>query len=542
MKIRLGLILLMAAAVVTSMAILVRPQLLSFALGSSGTLPDGAWLIAGPFSGNGDNGLYKNYLSAEREDQLRAREGEIAALSLTGLIRWQTASPSQNGLIDFAGMWPKASLQSVAYAYAELESEQDQLVVATIGSGTDLQLRLNGEIVYETRVSRKAELNKDTVVLPLRKGINSVLVKAQRGVSWRFQWSVTFAPGPLFVNTQETIIPDFRVGEQMSAWGRVEVTNAGARGLPDVIVEILEDDLLTPSRSEITSLEPGEVRRIPVWIASKESVAAGAAPKVRIRVSAGRDEHSFEIKPRVRAAKTSFVKTYRSTLDGSVQPYSVLLPPSFEEKTTYPLILLLHGSHVTQWGGNIVAYTPKEWAIQVAVHDRGNNYYRDAGEVDIDEVLREVAKRYRIDPDRMYLSGHSMGGYGTWFLATRYPDRWAAISPQTGYTDWFLEDPSLRKAGASTQQMFRTRLLESWSPIFFAENLLHVPAYIVHGALDPYLQVEHSRSMTARLQELGYPHSYDENPEAGHWWGTKPEHQGTDCVDKPEISAFLLKH
>jgi hypothetical protein len=63
----------------------------------------------------------------------------------------------------------------------------------------------------------------------------------------------------------------------------------------------------------------------------------------------------------------------------------------------------------------------------------------------------------------------------------------------------------------------------------------------MHGALDASLPVSHSRVMAARLQALGYEHLYDENPEGGHWWGTRPEHQGTLCVDKPEISDFFLK-
>jgi pimeloyl-ACP methyl ester carboxylesterase len=538
-KIRLAAGLLLAAAIVVSTAIVIRRQFLPQ---STSNLPPGSWLIAGPFTGNGDNALFKDYLSGPGEPQTSAREGETAQWGLDAVIRWQTATPAANDTFDFAQVWQAAPFQSIAYAYTELESERDQYAVATIGSGTDVQLRLNGEIVYETRVSRKAELNKDTVVLPLRKGTNAVLVKVQRGLNWRFQWALTFPPGPLFVNKQETIIPDFRVAERTEAWGQVEVTNAGGTRLQDVAVEVLEDGLLSSSRSDSTSLEPGEVRRIPIVIAAKKSVASGPAPTVRFRVSAGQDQYSFEARPRVRASNTSFVTTYRSSLDGSVQPYSMLLPPLFDKKTAYPLILLLHGSHVTSWGGNIISYTPKKWALQVAVHDRGNNDYRGVGEIDIEEVLADVGKRYRIDPDRTYLSGHSMGGYGTWFLGTRYPDRWAAISPQTGNTDLSLEHPTMKAGGTGAQRRFQTLLLQSWSPIHFAENLKHVPAYIMHGALDASLPVAHSRIMSARLQSLGYELFYDENPEGGHWWGTRPEHQGTLCVDKPEISEFFLKH
>src|SRR5262245_16046947 len=161
MTIGLGLALLIVAALVILIVVLVRPRFLS---SSTASLPAGSWLVAGPFSGNGDNALYTDYLSGDGEDHLRAREGETARWGLTGLVRWQNASPAANGLLDLASIWPSASPESMAYAYTELESELDHYVVATIGSGTDLQIRLNGEIVYETRVFRKAELNKDTLV------------------------------------------------------------------------------------------------------------------------------------------------------------------------------------------------------------------------------------------------------------------------------------------------------------------------------------------------------------------------------------------
>jgi predicted esterase len=216
----------------------------------------------------------------------------------------------------------------------------------------------------------------------------------------------------------------------------------------------------------------------------------------------------------------------------------VLLPPSFNKEAVYPLIILMHGSHVTAWGLNIISYAPKDWAIQVALHDRGNNDYRNAGEVDLEEVMSEVTKRYQIDLDRLYLSGHSMGGYGAWFLATHYPDRWAAISPQTGYTDLSLDDA----VAARSRLEFQKRMIQSHSPITFAENLLHVPAYMMHGAMDLKLPAAHSRKMDLRLNELGYEHIYDEHPTGGHWWGSRPAHEGVLCVDKPEISQFFLGH
>ncbi len=495
------------------------------------------WLVAGAFPSEGSNALFKDYLAPQKETNLRAKAGDEAGRNPAGTIYWHEAAVN-DGAIDFSKMFPRER-RAVVYAYAEVELPEAGVRVATIGSGKNIQVRLNGEIVLESRLSRKPEADKDTLVLPLRKGVNSILVKIEGGGNdWKLRWTTHQPAGKVFVNERNTIIPDFRANEAVSAWGQIEVAGASRAELKNVAVETVEDDLVFPSRAESISLRAGEVARIPVWITAKRPANQSGEKPIRLRITADGEEQFVEFKPRVRSASGYFVTTYRSAVDNSVQPFSILLPPSFDPEKTYPLILLLHGAHVTDWGQNIVAYDAKDWAIQVAVHDRGNNRYRDIGEVDIDEVLAEVRNRYQIDSDRIYLAGHSMGGYGTWWQATRRPDMWASVSPQAGYADYTLY---LRGESARLQKPFQKHLLESWSPLFFAENMLHVPAYVVHGAKDDNVSVEHSRKMTARLHELGYRFDYYENPEGGHWWGPRSKNYGTEIVDNPKIWQFLLK-
>ncbi|MGI8467348.1 MAG: prolyl oligopeptidase family serine peptidase [Pyrinomonadaceae bacterium] len=494
------------------------------------------WLVAGAFQSQGSNALFKDYLAPQNETNLRAKTSKAAGKNSLGIVRWQEADKTEDGAIDFSKMFPNEK-SAVVYAYAEINAPTAQTLAATIGSGNNIQVRLNGEIVLESRLSRKPEADKDTLVLPLRKGLNTILVKMEGGGNdWKLWWTTHQPTGKLFVNQHNTIIPDFRVNEAVSAWGQIEIANASGEQLKNVTIEAVGDDLILPSRSEAISLKPAEIRRVPVWISAKRSANQTDEKPIRLRVAAGGAEQFIEFKPRVREADGYFVTTYRSAVDSSVQPFSVLLPASFNPEKTYPLILLLHRAHVTDWAQNIISYDAKDWAIQVAVHDRGNNRYRDIGEVDIDEVLREVKRRYRIDDEKIYLAGHSMGGYGTWWQATRRPDMWASISPQAGYTDYTLY---LRGESAKTQNPFQKRLLESWSPLNFAENLLHVPAFVVHGAKDDNVSVEHSRKMTARLRELGYKFDYYENPEGGHWWGPRGKNYGVEVADSPKIWQFL---
>ena len=103
------------------------------------------------------------------------------------------------------------------------------------------------------------------------------------------------------------------------------------------------------------------------------------------------------------------------------------------------------------------------------------------------QVLRRVQQAYNVDGRRVYLMGHSMGGIGTWKLAAKYPDVWAALAPFAG--------------------MGAPRTLE---------GIRHIPEFVVHGDADQTVSVEGSRVMVAKLKELGAEVLYVEVPGGDH--------------------------
>jgi len=103
------------------------------------------------------------------------------------------------------------------------------------------------------------------------------------------------------------------------------------------------------------------------------------------------------------------------------------------------------------------------------------------------QVLQRMRQLYKIDESRIYLMGHSMGGIGTWKIAPKYPDVWAAIAPISG-------------SGAPDT----------------LEKIRSVPEIIVHGDADPTVNVSGSRTMVAKLKELGVEHKYIEVPGGLH--------------------------
>ena len=99
-----------------------------------------------------------------------------------------------------------------------------------------------------------------------------------------------------------------------------------------------------------------------------------------------------------------------------------------------PHCFFLYGAGVEAIG-QARAYKSKDWGTLVAATNRrprGFNW-EDWGRLDALEVLKLAKEKFKPDPMHIYLTGHSMGGHGTWFLGATYPDKWAAIAPCSGY-------------------------------------------------------------------------------------------------------------
>jgi predicted peptidase len=112
---------------------------------------------------------------------------------------------------------------------------------------------------------------------------------------------------------------------------------------------------------------------------------------------------------------------------------------------------------------------------------------QERSEEDVMQVLQTVRQQYRIDENRIYLMGHSMGAIGTWKIAPKFPDIWAALGPFAG-------------SGAPAT----------------LERIRHIPQIVVHGDADPTVNVQGSRAMVEKMKELGIEVTYVEVPGGGH--------------------------
>ncbi|HRU05152.1 MAG TPA: FG-GAP-like repeat-containing protein, partial [Candidatus Brocadiia bacterium] len=121
------------------------------------------------------------------------------------------------------------------------------------------------------------------------------------------------------------------------------------------------------------------------------------------------------------------LRGYWCDIDGSVQPYAVSVPDSYTPKKAWPLVVCLHGAGYDP--ARRVGAPKRQDALALAPHGRGWTDYMGIGEADVFRVIDLARSQYNVDPNRISITGGSMGGTGSWQLATRRPDLFSALAP-----------------------------------------------------------------------------------------------------------------
>jgi len=192
-----------------------------------------------------------------------------------------------------------------------------------------------------------------------------------------------------------------------------------------------------------------------------------------------------------------------------VMPYRVYVPKSYSAATPTPLVIALHGlganedsffdsydrlpPQLAEKHGFLMA-APLGYRVDgfygsrvMGGNDIASQRRGEYSEKDVLEVLRLMKANYNVDESRIYLIGHSMGAIGTWALAAKYPQIWAATAAFAG-------------TGAPD----------------LAAAMKAIPHFVVHGDADPTVNVSGSRRMVAAMQAAAATVSYVEVPGGGH--------------------------
>jgi poly(3-hydroxybutyrate) depolymerase len=190
-----------------------------------------------------------------------------------------------------------------------------------------------------------------------------------------------------------------------------------------------------------------------------------------------------------------------SAVDGSAQPYCVIVPKEYDPAKPMRLHVVLHGSTPGTGIGELLflaaadggdsgpATVPSSPYIELSPMGRlGENSYRFEGETDVDEAIEAVCRDFNIDRSRIVLRGHSLGGVGTWALGLKRPDRYVAIGPGAGPVDTvvFSNAPWEHFVRLDPLTPWQKTMLHLVDAIDYTANAGMVPVVAVMGDKDPY--------------------------------------------------------
>jgi poly(3-hydroxybutyrate) depolymerase len=206
-----------------------------------------------------------------------------------------------------------------------------------------------------------------------------------------------------------------------------------------------------------------------------------------------------------------FKRHYLMPESGEIMPYHLYVPTSYGGRKRFPLVVALHGNGANEdsffMGGarqvpemaeerGFLVVTPLGYRVDAGYgrttptssQDPALKRKRELSEADVLHVLEIVRNAYRVDEDRVYLFGHSMGAAGAWYLGAKYPDRWAALACFAG--------PGVPAT---------------------VEQMRHIAQFVVHGDADAVVAAAESRAMVAEMKRLGVEHRYIEVPGGDHY-------------------------
>ena len=234
----------------------------------------------------------------------------------------------------------------------------------------------------------------------------------------------------------------------------------------------------------------------PTMIAALLGLAILVPTDVSAQREARDDEYAVN-DPRVRH------RTYTMEETGETIPYALFVPSGYDPARPAPLMVSLHGAGrqydwLMNYAGLLdlaehhgyVVVTPLGYTRRGGYGYRGDSEQDRRAERDVMSVFELVTGELAIDEDRIYLWGHSMGGAGTYYLASRYPDVWAGLAAVAG--------------GSMTADYVD------------ADAIRHIPFLVIQGSEDRVVPAARARESVAKMRELGMQHLYIEIPGGDH--------------------------
>jgi dienelactone hydrolase len=337
----------------------------------------------------------------------------------------------------------------------------------------------------------------------------------------RSTFPVAADPGG-YRNVLEAGVPrDLLAGDRLRLSVATGVSD-GAGGLVDLRSE--KADLVNVANVAFRAAEPVRIRfdKRQAFALAARSIDAFAQDVDVEGLVAGRSE-AFRPGPgyHERHMSSSEQISREGDLDGVHQPYGIYVPTSYDPASATRLTWWMHWRGGDTHDGPVVSpritrdFGEDVDGLVVAPRGRGTStWYLGRAHVDFHEVWADVMRTFAVDEDRVYITGHSMGGWASYLFSILYPDRFAAALPYAGVPTQGLWagcelDPCYQGTnGGDAKTQWTTPLLT---------NLRNVPVAISHGALDELVPVTGVTRQAEQLARLGYQYRYYVFPTYEHF-------------------------
>ena len=439
---------------------------------------------------------------------------EQAGIDKNG-VKWFELEVGEDGLLGFSGY---GSFYAVAKASIPRDTKvivrADNVYRVFAGSGHSPQL---GDFYGSRRIR---------VPLELKPSEPFIVVQVWAGEFPEVQAWTTEAE--VFINLNDITSPDLVVGDTSQQWLGVAVLNLKSHIVSDVRASVLEDEHFEETTVFFPALPPLSATQVPFLL--KPKVVSDRARKevpVKLHLESTSLQYAYEatVHLRIVSWEEPHRRTRRSKIDGSVQYYAVLPPKAYEKGNAYGLVLALHGAGVEALS-HAQAYSPKDFAFIIAPTNRRpfGFDWEEWGRLDALEALEDALNTFDIDKTRVYVTGHSMGGHGTWQLGVLYPGTFRVVAPSAGWISFYTYTGASKPVGAIG------RARASSDTLAYITNLARRAVYILHGASDNNVPVSEAITMHDALTGVVEDLQMHIQEGASHWWDGD-EAEGVDCVD-----------
>jgi predicted peptidase len=438
-----------------------------------------------------------------------------------GYVKWQTVTA--DSLNRFRG---SRGFGFGGYTYLTYNSDKAESALLNVKGNS--AVIINGAL----HAGDPYALGYLNIPIQLKKGLNEFYVRGSN-----ISADLIFPGKPVLLNTDDLTLPFIiNGGKNDNLMGAVVLINASPKTLKGLKIKasIAGEEMIT----DVPSVPSFSSRKIIFHFNGSGVIAKGDydCTLQLLDKTTVVDEKKIIINAVEPIDKYS--STFISAIDGSLQYYAVT-PQTASPKKGSALFLSVHGAGVEAIG-QARAYQSKDWGTLVAATNRrprGFNW-EDWGRLDALEVLEITKEKFQPDPQKIYLTGHSMGGHGTWFLGATYPDKWAAIGACSGYPTlkaYGSADGLIPDSSTSPMEQVLLRSGNQSDVIKLASNYKPLGVYVLHGDADEVVSVNYARQMRKLLGEFHTDLSYYEYPNGEHWFGS-------ESVDWKPLFDFFKWH